>query len=39
MDRVMERTPGIKHIYTTTRDFVEAFAGDKKNLLLTYWPI
>ena len=30
MDRVMERTPGIKHIYTTTRDFVEAFAGDKK---------
>lgn len=30
LDRVMERTPGIKHIYTTTRDFVEAFAGDKK---------
>lgn len=29
-DRLMERTPGIKHIYTTSRDFVEAFAGDKK---------
>lgn len=30
MDRVLERTPGIKHIYSTTRDFFEAFAGDKK---------
>ena len=29
-DRFMERTPGIKHIYTTSRDFVEAFAGNKK---------
>src|SRR5688572_15724916 len=27
MDRVMQRMPGIKHIYTTTRDFLEAFAG------------
>lgn len=30
MDRVLEKTPGIKHIYSTTRDFFEAFAGDKK---------
>jgi uncharacterized membrane protein len=30
MDRVMQRAPGIKHIYSTTRDFFEAFAGDKK---------
>lgn len=30
MDRVLQRMPGIKHIYTTTRDFVEAFAGNKK---------
>lgn len=30
MDRFMERTPGIKHIYTTSRDFVDAFAGNKK---------
>lgn len=30
MDRLMERAPGIKHIYSTTKDFFEAFAGDKK---------
>jgi uncharacterized membrane protein len=30
VDRVLERTPGIKYIYSTTRDFFEAFAGDKK---------
>ena len=28
--RVLERTPGIKVIYTTVKDFFEAFAGDKK---------
>jgi uncharacterized membrane protein len=26
----MERTPGIKFIYSSTKDFFEAFAGDKK---------
>ena len=30
LDRLLEKTPGIKHIYSTTRDFFEAFAGDKK---------
>lgn len=30
MDRFMQKAPGIKHIYSTTRDFLEAFAGDKK---------
>ena len=30
LDRLLEKTPGIKYIYTTTRDFFEAFAGDKK---------
>ena len=30
LDKVMQRTPGLKHIYSTTRDFFEAFAGDKK---------
>ena len=30
MDKFMEKAPGIKHIYSTTRDFFEAFAGDKK---------
>ncbi len=30
MNKILEKTPGIKHIYSTTRDFFEAFAGDKK---------
>ena len=30
MDRFMHKTPSIKHIYSTTKDFFEAFAGDKK---------
>jgi uncharacterized membrane protein len=29
-DRWLEKTPGIKFIYTSTRDFFEAFAGNKK---------
>ncbi|MGB4845518.1 MAG: DUF502 domain-containing protein [Ferruginibacter sp.] len=29
-DKMLEKTPGIKHIYATTRDFFEAFAGDNK---------
>ena len=29
-DTWMERTPGIKLIYTSTRDFFEAFAGNKR---------
>ena len=29
-DRVLEKTPGIKIIYTTVKDFFEAFAGEKK---------
>lgn len=29
-DHLMERTPGIKFIYSSTKDFFEAFAGDKK---------
>ena len=30
LDKMMQRLPGLKHIYSTTRDFFEAFAGDKK---------
>ena len=30
LDKLMQRLPGLKHIYSTTRDFFEAFAGDKK---------
>jgi uncharacterized membrane protein len=29
-DKVLERTPGIKLVYTTVKDFLEAFAGDKR---------
>jgi uncharacterized membrane protein len=29
-DHMLERTPGIKLIYTTIKDFVEAFAGNKR---------
>jgi uncharacterized membrane protein len=29
-DRWLEKTPGIKFIYTSTRDFFEAFAGSRK---------
>lgn len=29
-DKILERTPGIKLIYTTIKDFFEAFAGKKK---------
>ena len=29
-DQWMERTPGVKLIYTSTRDFFEAFAGNKR---------
>lgn len=29
-DKILERTPGIKLIYSTIKDFFEAFAGDKR---------
>jgi uncharacterized membrane protein len=29
-DQLLEKTPGIKVIYTTVKDFFEAFAGNKK---------
>ncbi|MGB5007175.1 MAG: DUF502 domain-containing protein [Ferruginibacter sp.] len=29
-NNLLEKTPGIKHIYGPTRDFFEAFAGDNK---------
>lgn len=29
-DHWLEKTPGVKFIYTSTRDFFEAFAGEKK---------
>ena len=29
-DAILERTPGVKFIYTSVKDFLEAFAGNKK---------
>jgi uncharacterized membrane protein len=29
-DQLLEKTPGVKVIYTTVKDFFEAFAGNKK---------
>lgn len=29
-DQLLEKTPGIKFIYTTVKDFLEAFAGNKR---------
>jgi len=29
-DHLIERTPGVKFIYSSTKDFFESFAGDKK---------
>ena len=29
-DRLLEKTPGIKFIYSTIKDFFEAFAGDRR---------
>jgi uncharacterized membrane protein len=29
-DRVLEHTPGVKFIYTSVKDFLEAFAGNKR---------
>jgi uncharacterized membrane protein len=29
-DKILERTPGIKLVYTTVKDFFEAFAGEKR---------
>ncbi len=30
LDHVLERTPGIKFIYTSVKEFIEAFAGEKR---------
>ena len=30
LDTVLERTPGVKFIYSSVKDFLEAFAGNKK---------
>jgi uncharacterized membrane protein len=32
LDHFLEKTPGVKHIYTPTKDVMSSFVGDKKNL-------
>lgn len=32
-DKLLEKTPGVKIIYSSVKDFLEAFAGNKKNLI------
>ena len=34
-DKVLERTPGIKVIYSTVKDFFEAFAGNKRKFTMS----
>lgn len=37
IDRVLERTPGIKHIYSPTKDVMSSFVGDKKKFNDPVW--
>lgn len=34
---LMEHTPGVKHIYSSVRDFVTSFVGDKKRFNKPVW--
>ena len=37
MDRLLEKTPGVKHIYTPTKDVMSSFVGDKKKFNDPVW--
>lgn len=37
LDSFLERTPGIKHIYTPTKDVMSSFVGDKKKFNEPVW--
>ncbi|MEC3876992.1 DUF502 domain-containing protein [Chryseobacterium salviniae] len=37
MDRLLEKTPGVKHIYTPTKDVMSSFVGDKKKFNHPVW--
>lgn len=37
MDNLLERTPGIKHIYSPTKDVMSSFVGDKKKFNNPVW--
>lgn len=37
MDNLLENTPGVKHIYTPTKDVMSSFVGDKKKFNEPVW--
>lgn len=37
MDHLLEKTPGLKHIYTPTKDVMSSFVGDKKKFNNPVW--
>ena len=37
MDLLLEKTPGVKHIYTPTKDVMSSFVGDKKKFNEPVW--
>lgn len=37
VDRILEKTPGIKHIYSPTKDVMSSFVGDKKKFSEPVW--
>jgi uncharacterized membrane protein len=37
IDRLLEKTPGIKHIYSPTKDVMSSFVGDKKKFSDPVW--
>lgn len=37
IDHLLERTPGVKHIYTPTKDVMASFVGDKKKFNNPVW--
>ena len=37
LDHFLEKTPGVKHIYTPTKDVMSSFVGDKKKFNTPVW--
>ena len=37
LDHFLEKTPGVKHIYSTTKDVMSSFVGDKKKFNVPVW--
>lgn len=37
LDHFLEKTPGVKHIYSPTKDVMSSFVGDKKKFNIPVW--